>query len=318
MPNNTKENDDNKIVALICKAEVNSADTGYISDTLVKLMILGGEYPGFISADISPPSRQENCWTLIQRFYNSNQIANWQLSKERKKLIDEMASQYINHNWQFSEKEIWQDNHKGNAAIAIVNEIKPEMEKEYQNWEIKIKSWQARFPGYKGTFIQAPTESTKGRWTTLLHFESPDDLDNWFNSKERKALLPETKQFIKSTDFRHMTSSFPGWFPINANTGRDPARWKTTMLVLLSLYPIASLLIKYFRPLLTGLPVVWINFCSNIVSVTVMAWIVMPIALRAFKFWLYPKSEAVSVDLKGFLIVLGLYMVETALLAMII
>ena len=310
--------ENNKISALISKVNIDSSESGFVSDCLVEMMVLGADFPGFLSADMIPPSSEnKNQWTLIQRFRDSSQLTNWRQSDDRNKLLAKVTSQSTNNNLQFSEEELLQHDQKGSASIAIVDEINPDLKESYKAWEIKIKSWQAKLPGYKGTFLQGPTDGTPGRWTTLLHFDRPEDLDNWYNADERKSLLPEAKQFIKSTNLRHLASSFPGWFPVDEK-GHDPARWKTTMLVLLSLYPIASLLIKYFRPLLNGLPIVWINLCSNIISVSVMGWIIMPIALKAFQFWLYPKSDSKSIDIKGFLIVLSLYLVETALLSLVV
>ncbi len=49
-----------------------------------------------------------------------------------------------------------------------------------------------------------------------------------------------------------MASSFPGWMPVDEDGG-SPANWKAAALVVLGLYPIVCLQIKFLSPALHDL-----------------------------------------------------------------
>ena len=72
------------------------------------------------------------------------------------------------------------------------------------------------------------------------------------NAPERKALLSETREFIESEELMRLATAFPGWVPIDPMTGEGPPNWKTAMLVLLGLFPIVMLEMKFLSPILAG------------------------------------------------------------------
>ena len=70
---------------------------------------------------------------------------------------------------------------------------------------------------------------------------------------ERAELLKEAKAFIESEELMRLATSFPGWVPINPVTGKGPPDWKTALLVLLGLYPIVVIELRFLNPILRGL-----------------------------------------------------------------
>jgi antibiotic biosynthesis monooxygenase (ABM) superfamily enzyme len=67
-------------------------------------------------------------------------------------------------------------------------------------------------------------------------------------------------------------------------------------------------------PQLSFLPSAFASFCGNVLSVAGTTWLTMPGLVRFFKWWLFPEKTSTSIDMKGMLIVIGLYTVEVLVL----
>lgn len=310
-----------QVSALVLTVQIHSGDTDKLTAWLVKMMMRAAKYPGFLSAEIIPSiSKNDPQWFLVEWFRTNEDLSNWQSSSDRVELKEELSTFFAEGSLTIKEEITNQAGTRGSVATAIITAIKPGMEKEYQEWASRIKIAQSKFPGYRGTYFQPPMDNQIDNWTTLLRFDTPANLDNWFNSQERNALVLEGQQYVKSTDYHALpVSSFPGWFPVDKK-GRPPSRWKTAMLVLLCLYPLAVLQLKYVRPLLTALPSEIVTFISNMTSVMIMSWFLMPFAVKQFDKWLYPSESgtASTTNKRGLAIIVFLYALEIVLLLLLV
>ena len=160
-----------------------------------------------------------------------------------------------------------------------------------------------------------PAIGGAGVWVTLLRFDTPESLERWFASSERKALLESGQQFVDSFQVRKDVGSFPGWFPIDANTGSGPPNWKTFLLVLLGLYPIVTLEIRFLMPALAQLPTAPANLIGNAISVALTTWATMPLFINLFRGWLFPTGKQSAGDnAKWLLLIAALFGLELALM----
>ena len=176
-----------------------------------------------------------------------------------------------------------------------------------------MQSAQAKYPGYKGTFLQPPDEKG-GFWTTIMRFDSAAHLEGWMNAPERKEMLSESKAFIEHEQLTRLATSFPGWFPTDPKTGKGPPNWKAGMLVLLGLFPIVMLEARFLSPRTAGLNPSLAMFIGNVLSVAGTTYLTMPVFIKALKWWLLPGPDAPkSVHLKGTLLVCALYALSVAI-----
>jgi antibiotic biosynthesis monooxygenase (ABM) superfamily enzyme len=163
-----------------------------------------------------------------------------------------------------------------------------------------------------GTLIQAPVSTEMRYWTTLVRFSNPTQLDAWLSSAERKRLLQEIEPKVATWKSYRMASPFAGWFP--SSEARPPSAWKQTMLVLLVLFPVVMLEFKFLNPLLAGQHMVIATFIGNAISVTLVAWPLMRIAVFCLGWWLRPAPAARwQRDILGICTVLTLYVIELAI-----
>lgn len=270
-------------------------------------------FPGFVSLEILSLNPSADEWTLVERFHTEEQAALWHDSQPYHELINRLRA--LTHD----EKDI-QEIHelqKGGVTEVIVTHIPPHQEKAYRNWIGKIHAAEAKFPGFKGVFVQSPTSDHDNEWITLLQFDTAAHLDHWLESKERQKILKEGKGMITSLQTHQVTSSYAGWFSSLAPYGALPSVWKQSMIVLLVLFPVVVLEMKYLSPLLTSTNPSLAIFLSNALGVTLLAWPLVPLAITCLSWWLNPrassKGKRLALTVVGTGVVLVLYVIEIVL-----
>ncbi|MDP9017925.1 MAG: antibiotic biosynthesis monooxygenase [Candidatus Eremiobacteraeota bacterium] len=198
---------------------------------------------------------------------------------------------------------------------VITTEVKPGCEDQYRQWAERVQKAQNQFPGYKGSFVQPPRAGERS-WTTLMRFETVAQLEAWMNSPQRAALLLERQDLIEAEMLHRVDNSFPGWIPNDPTTGKPPSMWKTASLVLLTLYPVVMLELKFLSPILHAqhLPPAIATFIGNLISVLLTTWPLMPLAIRAFRPWIFPAAnQPAYVAIVAPLAIAACYAIEIAL-----
>lgn len=287
------------------------------SDWQLKLHLVIATFKGFVSLEIAAPTQSsDRSWVLNQRFEDNETMNFWSSSEKRRELFDKLKPYLIS-----DESKAIRDHREDSAAAQngatqiIVTHVNPDQLSAYRNWVAKIHQAESKFPGFRRVYVQAPQDEKKGGWITMVQFDSAEHLDAWLNSKERQDLLLEGNPLIHSIESHRMASSFAGWFS-PARTGLEsiPPAWKQTMLILLVLFPIVMLEMKFISPLLPGLNSSLKTFILNAISVALLSWPVTPLAARSLSWWLTPQQEnAVSISIWGTAVVIGLYLLEIAL-----
>ena len=176
------------------------------------------------------------------------------------------------------------------VTMVMVTDIKPGMEAAYRAWADRIQKLQATFPGYIGSFVQPPQHRETG-WTTVLRFDSAEHLDGWLKSEARAAMVKESEALVQGFHAQRVDTSFPGWVPSDPVTGKPPNRWKTACLILLTLFPVVMLELRFLNPHLRGLNPAVGTFIGNAISVGLTTWPLIPLAIYGFHAWLFPENR---------------------------
>jgi antibiotic biosynthesis monooxygenase (ABM) superfamily enzyme len=276
------------------------------------------KFRGFIGSDIIPPKQPgSNQWTILLNFQTTEDLKAWQQSDERKAIIAEGAPLLeggkLVETVQSGEAA---EQPGSNVTEVIFSKIKAGKEDTYREWAVRIQAAQAKYAGYRGMFLQPPSEPG-GLWTTIIRFDTAAHLEAWMNAPEREALLAESKAFIEHEQLTRLATSFPGWVPIDPVTGKGPPDWKTALLVLLGLFPVVMLELRFLSPILTklGLHASLATFIGNSISVAATSFITMPLFVRWFGWWLFLKEgQTGNVTLKGVGILAALFALEVAVL----
>jgi len=275
---------------------------------------------GFVSAEVNAPAPGELEWRIVQRFRNVSDLQAWRASELHGSLIRE-ASELAEGS---DGSGLREDEISGGVANGVVTEVvttyvKPGKDHEYQAWAEKIHQAEAEFPGYRGSYLQPPASQRQHYWTTLVRFATPEQLDRWLGSDIRKAFLRQHEELVQSWEHHRLPSSFSGWFPTDAETSESPKTWKQSMIVILMLFPIVMLEIRFLSPLLRGVSTSPATFIGNVISVVLLAWPFMPLAIASMKWWLLPgKDSSRWTDELGLALLVGLYTAEIIVLSWLV
>jgi antibiotic biosynthesis monooxygenase (ABM) superfamily enzyme len=263
-------------------------------------------FPGFISLEFLAPWKTTSKWTVIQRFGGTDVAEKWLRSPIRRDLIQELKTLVKgNRLEEIAGEEPPMNN--GVTELFVAN-VDPEHESAFRNWTARIHQLEANFPGFRGVLVQSPPEGHRGHWLTLLQFDTIANLDHWLNSPERLEMLKESESFISTLQANRFISAYSGWFSSIATDGSIPAVWKQNMLVLLVLFPIVMLELRYLSPLLSGMNFSLAMFISNAISVTLIAFPGVPLVSHFFKWWLLPRGHYLQLkNILGALLVAVLY-----------
>lgn len=262
--------------------------------------------PGFISLEILTPSCSDKFvdWVIVSRFTSSKNSDLWHSSEDYKKLLSllkEIAPD-------FEEQEVDPSLLTGGVTEVLITRINKQSAADYRQWISRLHFAETKFPGFKGVFVQSPDEGEN--WITLLQFDTAENLDRWMTSPERKAILDEGKQLVSSLEAHRVISPYAGWFSSLTRLGTYIPVWKQTMIVLLVLFPIVMVQFKFLSPLLHTLELPIATFISNAISVSLISWPFMPIALYFLGWWLMPTKNKKKMTLLGIGLLIFLYLIE--------
>jgi uncharacterized protein len=260
----------------------------------------------------APPDQLE--WVGVARFASDEALRKWRRGEENRKLVEQITPLVEGGVvMQLVGQAAVDYSVKHGVTMVIVTEIKPGRETEYRAWTERIQKLQAKFPGYIGSFVQPPQPKEAG-WTAVLRFDSAANLDHWLKSKERADMIKEAEDLIEGFRAQRVDTSFPGWVPNNPATGKPPNKWKTASLILLTLFPVVMLELRFLNPQLKSLNPALGTFIGNAISVALTTWPLIPLAIWGFSAWLYPENKPRWLVMTMPVVLVLCYLIEIALL----
>ena len=264
-------------------------------------------YPGFLGAEINPPTAVQSDWVVVYRFDSIAHVLAWINSATRQEMLVEGAG--------FFEGPGTQQVISGGArpsdplvTVVVTHRVAPDNVADFLAWQERLRLAEAMFPGFRGTEVFRPVEGIQDEWTTLYRFENESDLEAWLVSDQRRELLAEGEKFA---DFQSRTvdNSFGSWFAFDdqGREGPPPSEVKTSLAVWMGLYPTVVFLTLALSPL--HLPL-WLGMLvGNLLSSFAMSYLAMPYYVNpVLKRWLRPPPEAspTRTNVHGLALLIGL------------
>jgi antibiotic biosynthesis monooxygenase (ABM) superfamily enzyme len=249
------------------------------------------KYPGFIGAEINPPTAVQPEWVVVYRFDSVPHVMAWLNSAARQErltagqeLFDGPGTQQILGGGARTADPL--------VTVAVSHRVTPKDVEDFLAWQERLRLAEGQFPGFRGTELFRPVAGLQEEWTALYRYDSAADLDRWLVSDERKQLLAEGERFA---DFKSRTidNSFGSWFAFDENgiQAPPPSMSKTSIAVWVGLYPTVVILTLLLSPL--KLPM-WIGMLiGNLLSSFVISFVTMPYYVNPLlNRWLHPPADA--------------------------
>ncbi|MGW6120104.1 antibiotic biosynthesis monooxygenase [Nocardia sp. NPDC055165] len=240
-------------------------------------------FPGFLGADVTPPGDAQSDWSVVYRFDDIVNLKRWLASDTRDELLARGTGLFERP----STQHVLVDEPAEEVATVVVSHpVAADRETEFIAWQDRMTEVERTFRGFRGSGLHRPIPGVQSDWTIIYSFASAEYLDHWLESPQRKALLEEAPDF-RDFEVHRIANPYGSWFP-PSRTGEDggPASWKTALSVLVGLYPTVVILTVIIAEIWPGAQL-WISLLvGNILSVSLLTWVVMPVVTRALGFWM--------------------------------
>ena len=274
-------------------------------------------FPGYEAAEVVPPVEGvQSDYVVVFRFDTFLHLEGWLKSDAHVALLAR-GQDFLGD----ARQHVVAAPHAATAGAGMVvsTRVKPGREAEYRAWQTTIDQEAARFPGFVGNEVFPAVPGMQEEWVVVVRFDSAQHLQSWLESEPRRRLNQQADRLWDEASVESFGGGFPGWFTTardESGKGALPPNWKQAMTVILVLYPTVFLLSRYLSPWLTGLPFAASLFVGNVASVSILTWLLMPVVVRGFDFWLSPQpARRVQSEVLGLLAVLAGYAVALIIFA---
>ena len=263
-------------------------------------------YPGFLAAEINPPSAVQPDWVVVYRFDSVAHVLAWINSATRQEMLaqgqpffDGPGTQQVISGGSRPTDPL--------VTVVVTHRVSPDSVDDFLAWQERLRLAESKFNGFRGTELFRPVEGVQDEWTALYRYENAADLDKWLISPERQELLAEGERFA---DFQQRTidNSFGSWFAFD-DRGQEappPSDLKTSVAVWVGLYPTVVMLSLVLSPLHMPL---WLGMLiGNLLSSFTMTFVTMPFYVNPLlKRWLRPPPDqpVARTNLRGTYIVIA-------------
>ncbi|PSR18141.1 hypothetical protein C8255_08895 [filamentous cyanobacterium CCP3] len=197
-------------------------------------------------------------------------------------------------------------------STFVVEYIVPdgqEAEVVFRRWYDRMVKAARQFEGYTRADLCPPLDCGNGvvKWYSIFHFRTPKELNGWLKSSDRANLLDEGHDAFLAYRYKSFTTGLEGWFSSHTGGAEQhslgPPPWKQVLAVVLGLYPTLMIQSMVFGALgiMQSWPMATSLVINNLITSSILTWVVMPRISRMLSFWLRPayRLTALQTNLAG-------------------
>jgi uncharacterized protein len=180
---------------------------------------------------------------------------------------------------------------EGPVTTTVLRRVKPGHEAFYEQFLEGIIAAARRFPGHLGVEVFRPKSASAGEYRVVYRFDTGEHLRAWLDSNEHAAWLERAEPHVIGPMRRQFLTGLETWFTVPGRPGTPPPPpYKMALLTWITIFPLITLVVLVFGPLIAGLALVPRMAITTAVTVPMMTWVAMPRVTRLLRGWLHPPS----------------------------
>jgi antibiotic biosynthesis monooxygenase (ABM) superfamily enzyme len=177
--------------------------------------------------------------------------------------------------------------------IAITRQVKPGMERAFENALRDFARESLHAPGTTGVHLIGPiSDSGGGEYGILRSFESEAACEAFYDSERFRRWDDYATQFVVGGWTRRRLHGLEAFF--QGVRGGPPPKWKMAVVTWVGVFPAVLLWSSLLRKLLNDWPALITTAIVSAFVVATLAWIAMPVLTRVFFTWLSSPPENVG------------------------
>jgi uncharacterized protein len=164
-----------------------------------------------------------------------------------------------------------------------------------QAFEDAVKAWIPQalaFPGHLGVHMLRPYPGSR-EYAAVLKFSTQQEWDAFRQAPAYQEFLAQIRPMLEEEPRVQTECGLESWFtPLGSQVLRVPPRWKMAVVTWLGVCLMVYTVQQILSPLSQSWPPLLTYLIVNAGVVAGLTWIVMPVLIRLFRFWLHPASKS--------------------------
>ncbi len=177
------------------------------------------------------------------------------------------------------------------ATAVITHRVKKGEQSVYEAWLDEIGPLCRQAPGHLDVQIIRPIPGLTGTYTVVMRFDSHENLANWLQSDQRRALIDKVRPILCNEDDFFIRSGLDFWFAPEGAPAQVPVRWKQLLITWSAIYPLVLSLPLIVPPIIHRLGIPSVRYLDALfvsgVAVSVMIYLIMPRYTKLVQRWLF-------------------------------
>lgn len=168
--------------------------------------------------------------------------------------------------------------------VAITRKVKLGEERAFEESLREFFQESLHREGVLGVHVLSPPPDSSSReYGVLRTFANERERDEFYGSDLFKRWEQRVTQLTEGERTYRELHGLEAWF----RSPEAPARWKMAIVTWLGVWPTVLIVSSLVAPQLSNLPMLLGSALVNAVIVACLTWIVMPLLVKLFQFWLH-------------------------------
>ncbi len=180
------------------------------------------------------------------------------------------------------------DDQEGPVTVTIRRRVKSGRETDYEAWLRKAAAVASAFPGHMGVNFIRPDGVREKDYVTIFRFDTYRHLRDWEESPQRADSLKGLEGLVEGEATVQRVTGLEFWFTLpEVPSAAPPPPHKMALVLIVVVFCLVVSINLMFGTWLAQLPMLARIGVVVIGQVLLMTYLIMPLATRVLKPWLY-------------------------------